>query len=65
MDYRSLYHHFECATYMYKSDCIPAIERDFQDTLSKCRQVSMETVKAEKWTTKLIGCVMKFMAPLL
>lgn len=65
MDYRSLYHHFECATYMYKSDCIPAIERDFQDTLSKCRQISMETVKAEKWTTKLVGCVMKVMAPLL
>ena len=37
LDYRSLYHHFECATYMYKTACIPDIERDFQQTLAKCR----------------------------
>ena len=37
LDYRSLYHHFECAAYLYKTDCIPDIEKDFQDTLSKCR----------------------------
>ena len=34
LDYRSLYHHFECATYMYKTDCIPDIEKDFQATYS-------------------------------
>ena len=30
LDYRSLYHHFECATYMYGTDCIPQIEADFR-----------------------------------
>ena len=30
LDYRSLYHHFECATYMYKTRCISEIEADFQ-----------------------------------
>ena len=25
LDYRSLYHHFECATYMYRTDCISKI----------------------------------------
>ncbi len=65
LDYRSLYHHFECAAYMYRTECIPDIEKDFRETLAKCRQVTTETVKNEKWTVKLTGFVMKAVAPLL
>ena len=65
LDYRSLYHHFECATYLYKADCIPAIEQDFQATLAKCRRVTAETIKAEKPGTKLLGQAAKFLAPLM
>ncbi len=65
LDYRSLYHHFECAAYMYQTGCIPDIERDFQETLARCRQVTPETVKNEKWNVKLTGFVMKAVAPLL
>ena len=65
LDYRSLYHHFECATYLYDTDCIPDIEADFQATLAKCRQVTKETVRHEKWTMKLLGSLMKVAAPLL
>ena len=65
LDYRSLYHHFECATYMYKTPCIAEIEDDFQQTLAKCRKVSEETVNNEKLGTKIIGQVVKFAAPLL
>ena len=65
LDYRSLYHHFECATYLYKTSCIPEIEEDFTDTLSKCREVTAETVKHEKIGYKLVGGLMKFLAPLM
>ena len=65
LDYRSLYHHFECATYMYGTDCVPKIEKDFQDTLLKCRQVTKETLRHEKWTMGLLGSLMKVAAPLL
>ena len=65
MDYRSLYHHFECAAFLYKTSCISVIENDFQKTLSKCREVTRESVKKEKITTKLLGSVMKVIAPLL
>ena len=65
LDYRSLYHHFECATFMYKTGCIPQIEKDFRDTLAKCREVTMETVKNEKAGTKIVGSVAKFFAPLM
>ena len=64
-DYRSLYHHFECATYMYKTPCIADIERDFEDTLSKCREVTYETIKNEKLYYKIVGPLAKFIAPLL
>ena len=65
LDYRSLYHHFECATYMYGTDCISEIEADFQAAAAKSRQVSRETVRKEKWTVKLTGQLMKVMAPLM
>jgi len=65
LDYRSLYHHFECATYLYKTDCIPEIEADFQDTLAKCREVTAETIRAEKFSTKFTGQIAKFLAPLM
>lgn len=65
LDYRSLYHHFECATYMYRTDCIQEIEDDFLAGLAKCRQVTQETVRREKWTVKLTGQLMKAVAPLM
>ena len=65
LDYRSLYHHFECAVYMFETACIGDIETDFQKTLQKCRRVTRETIKAEKKSMKLLGCLMKAVAPLL
>ncbi len=65
LDYRSLYHHFECAAYLYKTDCIPIIEKDFQATLTKCRPVTRETLRKEPLSRKLTGIVMKAIAPLM
>ena len=65
LDYRSLYHHFECATYLYRTDCIADIEKDFQDTLAKCREVSEESIKKEKMSYKLMGGVAKMISPLM
>ena len=65
LDYRSLYHHFECAAYLYKTQCIPEIEQDFQDTLSKCRMVTPESIRNEKAFYKIMGSLMKFVAPMM
>lgn len=65
LDYRSLYHHFECAVYMHGTDAIADIERDFVETLHSCRRVTRETIKTEKWTVKFAGFVLKTIAPLL
>lgn len=65
LDYRSLYHHFECATYMYKTNCIYDIEQDFNDTLKRCREVTPETIKKEKFFYKFWGTLLKIVAPLM
>lgn len=65
LDYRSLYHHFECATYMLGVDAVAEIEKDFQTTLEKCAPVTKDTIKKEKWYTKLMGSILKAFAPLL
>ena len=44
LDYRSLYHHFECAAYFYGTDCIDLIEADFGTLLEMCWLVRVETV---------------------
>ena len=65
MDYRSLYHHFECATYLYGCDCITDIERDFQQTLKSCRRVTPDTIRNETFYYRFMGRILKFIAPLM
>ena len=65
LDYRSLYHHFECAAYMYDVDCIQEIEKDFRATLKKCRRVTKKTMKNDTVSRKIMGVVMKAVAPLM
>lgn len=64
-DYRSFYHHFECATYMHGCSCIEDMQRDFEECLSVSRKVTPETIKKEKWHMKLTGYLLKGFAPLL
>ena len=65
LDYRSLYHHFECATYLYRTSCITEIEHDFEETLAKCREITGDTIKNEKLSYKILGGFMKLIAPLM
>ena len=65
LDYRSLYHHFECATYLYRTDTIADIEADFQDTLAQCHKVSMADVEALPWYQQMFGLFAKLIAPLM
>ena len=65
LDYRSLYHHYECATYMYRTSCIADIEADFLSVQDKCREVTPETIKHEKMYYKFMGSLMKVIAPLM
>ena len=65
LDYRSLYHHFECATYMVDTACVSDILADYKATLKDCEEVTLQTIKNEKFLTKIIGAVFKMFAPML
>ena len=65
LDYRSLYHHFECAIYMEGVSSIVDIERDFDETLKLCQRVTLEDIKKYNIFMTLIGKVLKPFAPLM
>ena len=65
LDFRSFYHHFECAVYMLDVPVIKQIRQDFQDTLSRSRRVTRETLKKEKFIVKAVGAVVEIIAPML
>lgn len=65
LDYRSLYHHFECATYMYKCSCIKDIEADFVETLASCEGIAWDSLGSIKRSYRFLGRVLKIFAPLM
>lgn len=65
LDYRSLYHHFECAAYQYQTESVGDIEKDFKNTLLSCRKITDEVIKKEHFKRKALGILMKAVAPLL
>lgn len=65
LDYRSMYLHYECAVYMYNTPVISDIEKDFQDTLAKCQQITVKTCNEYSKIGMLIGRVLRIFAPLM
>lgn len=65
LDYRSLYHHFECGVMMYKNSEIHAIEEDYGKTLKQCQKVTENDYARQKFTDRMIGKVLRIFAPLM
>lgn len=65
LDYRSLYLHFECGTYIYKNSVINKIEEDYQNTLKQCELITLKNVKEYSFVKKYIGKSLRFFAPLM
>lgn len=65
LDYRSLYHHFECAAYIFKNEVIPDIEKDFENTVEKCIAVDLPYYKKIPAFKRLMGRVLRLCGPLM
>lgn len=66
LDYRSFYYHFECGAFLYKTDSITDIEADFQKTLSRCTELTLDSYKKHiPHLQRSIGWITKIFAPLL
>lgn len=66
LDYRSFYHHFECGAYFYNNTVVGVVEKDFQDTLKKCQEITaFDYIKRIPFWQKAIGRVFRLFAPLI
>lgn len=65
MDYRSLYLHFECGVWMYRSKSVLAVKEDYLKTLKVCQLVSLESCRRIPWIIKLGRAVLRVFAPLM
>ncbi len=64
LDFRSLYLHFECATFMYKTQAVGNVKSDFLETLAKCREITLEDWKKRRIWKKILGYILRMIAPL-
>ena len=65
LDYRSLYLHYECAAYLYKVPAIRDIYTDFQAAMEKSQLITMDDIKKMKPAAKIVGRLLKIIAPLM
>ena len=65
LDYRSLYHHFECAVWLRDCESLASIREDFTETERLCRPVDADAVRRRSRFSRLMGAVMKIIAPLM
>lgn len=65
LDYRSLYHHFECASYFYKCPVVQDVEKDFQATAGASQQITHETCRKMNPLWRISGHVLNIFGPLM
>lgn len=65
LDFRSLYLHFECGMYLYHNKEVLTIEQDYQDTLLKCQEMTIEDCKKLAPIKRFAGQVLRLFAPLM
>ncbi|MDE5992546.1 MAG: cardiolipin synthase, partial [Oscillospiraceae bacterium] len=65
LDYRSLFLHFECASYFYRHSVVTQVEQDVQNTLKKCMQVTIDDCKKFNIFKRIAGHVLRLFAPLM
>ena len=64
LDFRSLYLHFECGTWMYGSRAVMQVKQDFLNTLPVCQRIE-EKDCARYLSSKLFQEILRLFAPLM
>jgi cardiolipin synthase len=64
MDFRSLYLHFECGTFLYGCRAILDVKRDMEDCFPKCHQVTLGDCR-QGLIGNMITSVLRVLAPLM
>lgn len=64
LDYRSLFLHFECGTFMYGCKAVSDLLSDHIDTMEKCREITADNIK-QYYKGRMFDALMRIIAPLL
>lgn len=65
LDYRSLAHHFENAIWMYKTDIVTDIKKDFLDTQEKCERIILEKCMKKSFAKIIFLPILRLFSPML
>lgn len=65
LDYRSLLHHFESNTLIFKSKVINEIKQDFEETLEDCEQMDLNSYKKLPKKIRFFGRLFRIFSPLM
>ncbi|NLX63304.1 MAG: cardiolipin synthase [Clostridiaceae bacterium] len=65
LDYRSLYFHFECGVWLYKTKSVKAIKNDFIETFKKCKEITLEECLKVKLLKRIARGFLRLFAPLM
>lgn len=64
LDFRSLYLHFECGVWMWKSQSVLAVKQDFLNTLTSCEEITEQSTRCHPIVRFFQECLRIF-APLM
>lgn len=64
LDFRSLYHHFECGTVLYGSRAVMEVKEDFLNTLPICHEITLEELRSSVFM-RILQDVLRLFAPLM
>ncbi len=64
-DYRSLAWNYECGAYVYDETFAKTVKADMENTLSKCIEITADTIKSQNIAFRAFQGVLRLVSPLL
>lgn len=65
LDYRSLYLHFECGVFMYRTKALEQLKQDCLDTFEQSEEMTLEFCRNQNVFIRILQGMMRLVAPLL
>lgn len=65
LDYRSLYLHFECGVFLYRSQAVMQVKADALDTMQQSKEITLDFCRNRNVIIRLIQSILRLFAPML
>lgn len=64
LDYRSLYLHFECGTFLYRATAVDELKKDYLETMARCAEMDLAFCRSFSFPVRVLQRFMRLFAPL-